>query len=100
MKEDICRAISFKQVIAFVYDDHPRVVEPYCLGMTNLNNTVLAAFQIQGSSRSGTIPNWRMFQLDRVKHLEVVPELRFEVRPDYNPHKNNIVDTFCAVNVH
>ena len=63
-------AIRTKSVIEFHYGDHHRVVEPHVMGVSNGTLKVLC-YQIDGSSSSGGIPEWRRFDLDRINNLVI-----------------------------
>lgn len=75
-------AITNKFVCTFYYkgeqkgivDDGYRYVEPYALGVNKHGNTVLRAWLIKGTSRTGKIdptlvPGWRLFRVDRIEIL-------------------------------
>lgn len=70
MDQEIKRAISNKSLIEFVYNGHPRVVEPHVLGASD-GISQLLGYQIGGSSNTGGIPEWRRFTLSRMSGFRV-----------------------------
>ncbi len=70
-----CEAIEKKYHLEIIYHyDYSiicghRVVEPYYLGEGRNGHLYIHAYQISGCSRSGGLPNWRNFRLDKIKNL-------------------------------
>ncbi len=71
MQTVIAKAIESKKLIAFMYGDHLREVEPHVLGIIN-GNLQLLSYQVGGSSSSGGIPEWRRFELMKITSLRVL----------------------------
>lgn len=44
----ICEAIRLRVLAQFRYDGEPRIVEPYCFGLSSKGNRVLRAYQTRG----------------------------------------------------
>ncbi|MGH2782253.1 MAG: hypothetical protein ACRDLA_12790 [Thermoleophilaceae bacterium] len=42
------------------------------------------AHQVAGPTHSGTLPDWRLFGLSKIRHLEILYE-GFRLAPGYNP---------------
>jgi hypothetical protein len=68
--EIINQAIKEKKVLRFLYNDIERIVEPYVIGKTTKDKLTLLSIQTGGDSQSGTLPNWRMFELDKIKDIK------------------------------
>jgi predicted nucleotidyltransferase len=63
-------AIDNRHVVEFSYKGHRRIAEPHVLGVKNGRLQVLT-YQIDGSSSSGSLPDWRRFFVDELSQLEV-----------------------------
>ena len=98
MKSKLCDAIAYKKIIQFYYEGGIRVVEPHCYGIhKTTGEEVLCAFQTEGFSRSGGLPGWRFFIIDKVSQLKVRKEHFIEPRPLYNPNDKRMSTIFCNV---
>lgn len=49
----ICRAIQTRTLLAFDYDGHHRIIEPYCHGTGTVGQERLRAYQVAGDSSTG-----------------------------------------------
>ncbi|HET9363905.1 MAG TPA: hypothetical protein VFP71_02855, partial [Candidatus Angelobacter sp.] len=58
--EVILTAIHKKQLLRFIYNNQPRIVEPQDYGVQK-GTVSLFTYQIGGQSSSGRIPEWRKF---------------------------------------
>jgi hypothetical protein len=61
------------RLLWFLYDGFERVVEPHVLG-TKAGHQRILAYQVRGGSRSGGVPDWRYFDLDRVRSLKLLAD--------------------------
>jgi predicted DNA-binding transcriptional regulator YafY len=64
-------AILTRQQVTFRYKDEVREVCPYILGHKEGKETVLAYQFAGGSSRRGSVPNWRCFYLSDVESAAI-----------------------------
>ena len=48
--------IAQRLLLSFVYDGLPRVVEPHLVGYSTTGKQLLRAYQVDGQSESGKIP--------------------------------------------
>lgn len=98
MNTKICNAIENKKIIQFYYEGGVSVVEPHCYGIhKDTGNEVLCGFQTEGFSRSGGLPNWRFFIVDKMSNLMVKNEYFTEPRPLYNPNDKRMSTIFCNI---
>jgi hypothetical protein len=67
-------AIEQKRLVALVYLDKRRIVEPHDYGVHN-GTVKLLAYQVGGSS-SGRLPNWRWMEVNLISSLRLM-ERRF-----------------------
>lgn len=70
MNQIIQQAIDNKVLIEFTYSGHRRLVEPHVLGI-NGGVTQALGYQVDGSSGSGGIPEWRRFDLPKMSSLRM-----------------------------
>lgn len=76
LKDELCRAINNRLVVEFRYDNRDRVANPHGLFKSD-GNYVLASWQTGGSSRSGSLPQWRNFEVTNVRNL-IVTDTTFD----------------------
>ena len=81
----------------FSYGGVVRVVEPHLYGRTTAGHEALSAWMRPGWSRADPEGGWRMYRLDGVEDLQVLPEGFAGPRPDFNPADPHFVDVFCRV---
>ncbi len=90
----LVEAINRRQVVEFIYDGHPRVVQPAAVGIhKDTGNTVLRGYQVEGSSKTRMPPLWDLFLLSKIVDLREVGEQFPEDPPGYRPgdgHMANI----------
>jgi hypothetical protein len=57
----LCQAIGSRTLLTFDYNGKPRIVAPYCYGVTAKNVEVLRAIQVGGRilTTTRTITSWR-----------------------------------------
>lgn len=68
---DLASAIQSRQVVAFTYDDLPRVVQPATYGRTTTGKLTLRGCQTGGQSRRNSIPCWELYT--EAKIIEPTP---------------------------
>lgn len=83
--ETLSRAIAMRQVVTFSYDGLPRVVEPFLLGTTTAGRLALRGYQTEGGSKSGIVPGWHLFSIDKIVGISMSPATFSGMRPLYNP---------------
>ena len=93
----LCQAITEKQVLAFTYEGHPRVVAPYCHGFTRAGNEVLRALQLRGTSRSGHFGSGKLWTVSKMRLVRTLNERFVEVDPEYEPEDEAMVKIHCHV---
>jgi hypothetical protein len=94
---DICRAIEGRLLLAFDYDNLPRVVAPYCHGFTAQGAESLRAVQVRGSSRSGGFGFGKLWTLARIKNLRVTGESFTPDDPEYEPDDRAMPRFHCRI---
>jgi len=74
------------------------VVEPYLIGVhEDEDELMLRAVQVAGESKSGGLPDWRLFRLAEMKKLKIT-DRHFEPRlEEYEPKDPELVDRKCWV---
>lgn len=81
----LCDAIAARRLIRFHYDGHPRVVQPAAYGRHRKgeHGLKLRGYQVAGSTTEGTLPDWRLFSVERIQGLQVLPETFADAPPGY-----------------
>jgi hypothetical protein len=93
----VCNAIRRRNLMMFGYRGTVRVVEPHLYGRTTAGNEALSAWMRPGWSRTDPEGGWRMFLLDELTDVAVLPELFPAARPDFNPDDRHFTEVFCRV---
>ncbi len=87
---EIAEAISLKKQITFFYKGNKRIVDPYLVGINTKNNTMLSAYQVDGYSDTGHLPNWRLFNINQISGVEIL-DSTFMTNPMYNPNDKRMI---------
>ncbi|HYD51174.1 MAG TPA: hypothetical protein VEA99_01055 [Gemmatimonadaceae bacterium] len=93
----ICHAIAERRLLMFAYRGAMRVAEPHLHGETTAGNEALSAWMREGWSRTDPSGGWRMFRLDELSELSILPERFDEPRPGFNPSDPHFTRIFCVV---
>lgn len=80
-------AIAEKKTITFEYDGQSRTVESHHSGILG-NSQQIHGYQIKGGSKSGKIPEWRNFEIKKIKNLAKNDEI-FTPQISYNPSNSH-----------
>jgi predicted DNA-binding transcriptional regulator YafY len=91
----ICRAIQTRTLLAFDYDGHHRIIEPYCHGTGTVGQELLRAYQVAGDSSTGRL-GWKLFDVSRITEMRAINE-HFTARPDYNPADALMHPVHCGI---
>lgn len=95
--ERICKAIVDLRVLKFDYQGQPRVVKPYCYGVSPKNNELLRAIQVRGSSTSSGFGFGKLWTVSQMACVQVGKETFTPDDPDYNPDDSAMARIFCRV---
>ncbi len=93
----IRRAIETRTLLEFDYDDHHRIVAPYCYGVTTRMTPLLRGIQIGGASRSGSFGMGKLWHVSKMLGVRNTDEKFLPVDPDYNPEDEAITEIYCRV---
>lgn len=74
-------AIEQRRALRFMYSGHSRTVEPHIYGYLG-GELQLQAYQFDGSSTSGHLPEWRLFFVHKIDRLELLDRNFPGPRPD------------------
>ena len=96
-KDQIFDAIKNRKVCVIYYNgDEPgglglRVIEPVAFGLSKKGNSVLRAWDKEGSSHRAylgkkPLPSWRFFRVDKIQFKRPTQETFETARPNYNPN--------------
>lgn len=93
----ICNAIKQKKLLEFYYDGFYRKVEPHTLGVSKKENDLLSAYQIEGGSKDGKVPDWKQFNLEKIERLNTLDEIFEEPRSGYKKGDSRMVKIYCEL---
>jgi hypothetical protein len=72
---DLKSAIENRQVISFIYDGLPRVVQPATYGETGTGKLSLRGCLVAGQSRRNQLPCWELYTEAKMEHLSLTGEV-------------------------
>jgi hypothetical protein len=93
----ICEAIRKRLLLEFRYRGLPRVVEPYCHGISTRGVEVLRAIQVGGSSNSGGFGFGKLWTVTEISALRVINEPFTADDPHYNPDDSGMTSIHCRI---
>lgn len=93
----ICQAIAERRLLIFGYAGAVRTVEPHLHGRTTAGHEALSAWMSAGWSRADPEGGWRMFRLDAITDLQILPQSFAGARPGFNPDDPHFVEVFCRL---
>jgi predicted DNA-binding transcriptional regulator YafY len=97
MNDEIITAIENQNVLEFYYKGHLRIVEPHAFGVTIKGNEILRAYQIDGTSDSGDVPDWRLFSTNKIEQLTTRTETFSGTRSGYTPADSAMDEIYCEI---
>jgi hypothetical protein len=95
MDTRICDAIENRRILEFRYDGLPRVVQPHTHGTSTKGKETLRAYQIDGRSNSGPLPDWRPFTVSKINGLNATNNNFTGTAPDYDPNDDMMKRVHC-----
>jgi hypothetical protein len=96
-KKIICDAIRKRLLLEFRYGGLPRVVRPYCHGISNRGIEVLRAVQVGGSSNSGGFGFGKLWTVDEITALRIMSETFPADDPNYDPNDSGMQTIHCCI---
>ena len=73
-------------MVNFSYENQPiRRAAPHPIYIISILNKNLDAYQFDGYSQSGNLPDWRNFLLEKIKNLELLNE-NFKIAEGYKSY--------------
>lgn len=89
LRADLLAAIASKSELLLVYEREgsasgARTVAPHALFRSGDSRLFLHAFQREGPTSRGGLPDWRRFALESVASVEAL-DSSFAIRDDYDP---------------
>ena len=87
IRELLVQAIRERRVLTFVYNGHPRTVEPHACGVASTGEAVLHGYQTAGGSASRPPPGWRTFSIAEIRDLALAAPSFPGARDGYSPNE-------------
>jgi hypothetical protein len=95
--ELICEAIRKRALLEFLYHGKPRVVAPYCCGVSRRGVDVLRGIQVRGESTSGGLGFGKLWTIAEMADLRLSDEAFTPDDPLYNPRDSAMTRIYCAI---
>jgi len=83
MREELIAAVRGRRIVTFTYQGFPRRVQPAAVGVDNGGTETLHAYQVDGGSKRGGLPDWRNFHVAAIEGLVVLDEVFGPNPPGY-----------------
>jgi hypothetical protein len=81
---DLVEAVRAHRVVELWYGEGgARVVHPHAVYRTSAGGLRVDGVQVGGTSRSGSLPGWRDFELMKIAEVQVL-DAEFDPAPDYD----------------
>jgi hypothetical protein len=93
----ICESIRKRVLLEFEYGGHPRVVAPYCHGISTRDAESLRAVQVRGSSASGGFGFGKLWTVAKMSRLRLTDETFVPNDPNYNPDDSGMKQIHCRI---
>jgi hypothetical protein len=93
----ICEAIRKRALLEFEYHGLPRVVAPYCHGISTRGVEVLRAVQVRGASASGGLGFGKLWAVAGMLNTRTLSESFAPDDPDYNPNDSGMKQIHCRI---
>jgi hypothetical protein len=93
----ICEAIRKRALLEFHYHDRPRVVAPYCHGISTRGLEVLRAIQVRGGSVSGGLGFGKLWIVSEMVDVRLLDEIFAPDDPNYNPNDSGMKQIHCCI---
>lgn len=97
MKNEICNAIKNKKLLEFNYDGCYRLIEPHTFGVSSKGKDTLAAYQIDGTSLHGEVPDWKQFTISKIVDMIVLTKTFEKPRPGYKRGDSRMNSIYCEI---
>jgi hypothetical protein len=91
----ICSAIRTRRLLRFEYGGHPRVVAPYCYGITATGAETLRAIEVGGTSKSAGFG--KLWTVAKMEGLTLTSQPFEPSDPNYNPNDKALVQIHCRI---
>lgn len=95
--DTIREAIRRRSLLQFHYDDHPRIVAPYCFGLSTKGIDSLRAVQVRGSSSSNALGFGKLWTVSKMRDLRILDETFMPDDRDYNPNDKGMKKIYCRI---
>ena len=93
----LCTAIAERRLLMFGYGGMVRVVEPHAYGRSAAGDEILSAWMRPGWSRTDPEGGWRMYRVDAMELVQMLPETFDGPRPDFNAADPNVAEVLCQL---
>jgi predicted DNA-binding transcriptional regulator YafY len=97
MNTKLITAIENMNLLEFNYKGHKRIVEPHAYGITTKSNEILRAYQTDGTSDSGKVPDWRLFSVNKIEGLRILDETFTKPRYGYKVGDSAMAEIYCEL---
>lgn len=94
---DITEAIRSRHVISFQYSGGVRIVNPHLYGRLTTGHDAILGIQTGGYSRSGGLPEWRVFHVSKISGLQVLGDTFTPSPYRGNPYESDFTSIYEVI---
>lgn len=97
MNQNVATAIREKRLLSFTYDNHQRVVEPHCYGLTRTGKEAIRCYQVRGTGKDPHGSPWHLMTMDKVGALQLLEETFATARDGYRRGDKGMATIYCEL---
>jgi len=101
IEQQLIQAIETRKMVSFIYIEKDarrdiRMAAPHALFISTAGHKNIDAFQYDGYSKQGNLPDWRQFTIDNIRDIDILDE-SFEIAHGYNQNSSKYQRVICKV---
>lgn len=97
MNQEIIDAIENRNLLEFHYDGHYRLIEPHTFGVSSKGNDTLSAYQTEGTSDRGKVPDWKQFTVSKIVGLKTLENTFSGTREGYTRGDSRMSEIYAEL---
>jgi hypothetical protein len=97
MNAVLCKALAERLKLQLVYDWGHRIVEPHAYGIGDERQELLRVYQVGGASQSGEPIGWKLFRVDEIRALHLLPDTFPGPRQGYKRNDNAMTKIYAQL---
>lgn len=96
VKSRLIDALKTGRTVSFLYADKIRVVEVHAVGDSTAGKLVMRGYQVGGHA-SRPLPQWTLFEVDKIEHIGFGKEKSKAPRPGYKKGDSQMTKIYAQI---